>query len=77
MGPLNRGREVAEVSRSSLIDLSLSCSSAMAHKSKKAPRNFVAVAMAKRYGGGSKVMKDRRAPRGGNRNLQREYREDF
>jgi hypothetical protein len=49
----------------------------MAHKSKKAPRNFVAVAMAKRYSGGIKVMKDRRAPRGGNRNLQREYREEF
>lgn len=39
-------------------------------------RNPVIVALVRRHGGGVKVMKDRRAPRGGTRNKQREYREE-
>jgi hypothetical protein len=41
-------------------------------------RNAVAVALQKRHGFGPKVMKDRRAPRGGSRNKQRDFRnEDY
>lgn len=39
-------------------------------------RNAVAVAMVKRYGGGCRIMRDRRAPRGGAKNKQRDYREE-
>lgn len=39
-------------------------------------RNPVAVAMQRRHGGGIKVMKDRRTPRGGSKNRQRDYREE-
>jgi len=38
-------------------------------------RNAVAVALLKRHGGGVQIMKDRRTPRGGTRNKQRDYRE--
>ena len=38
-------------------------------------RNPLAIAMQKRYGGGKRVMKDRRTPRGGASNKQRAYRE--
>lgn len=38
-------------------------------------RNPVAVAMTLRYGQTTTKMRDRRAPRGGNRNRQRDYRE--
>lgn len=38
-------------------------------------RNAVAVAMVKRYGGGCRIMKDRRLPRGGAKNKQRAFRE--
>ncbi len=41
-----------------------------------APRNAVLVALHKRYGNTTKVMKDRRAPRGGARNKQQDYREE-
>ena len=37
-------------------------------------RNPVAVAMQKRHGGGVKIMKDRRTPRGGSKNKQAAYR---
>jgi hypothetical protein len=39
-------------------------------------RHAVLVACVKRYGATSKIMKDRRTPRGGTRNKQREYREE-
>lgn len=39
-------------------------------------RNPVLVALMKRHGSTTTVMKDRRAPRGGCRNKQREYREE-
>jgi hypothetical protein len=39
-------------------------------------RNPVAVALQKRHGFGVKKMKDRRQPRGGARNKQRDYREE-
>lgn len=39
-------------------------------------RNPIAVALVKRYGGGNRVMKDRRQPRAGTRNKQRDYREE-
>lgn len=41
---------------------------------KEMPRNAVAVAMQKRYGGGVRIMKDRRTPRGGAKNKQAAYR---
>lgn len=41
-----------------------------------AHRNAVLVALHKRYGNTTKTMKDRRAPRGGSRNRQRDYREE-
>lgn len=41
-----------------------------------APRHTVLVALHKRYGNTTKVMKDRRTPRGGTRNKQRDYREE-
>jgi len=37
-------------------------------------RSAVAVAMQKRHGGGVQIMKDRRTPRGGAKNKQRDYR---
>ena len=42
----------------------------------KTIRNPVAVAMVKRYGHTTSAMKDRRQPRGGTRNLFREYLDD-
>lgn len=39
-------------------------------------RNPVVVALVARHGSGVKIMKDRRTPRGGARNKQREYREE-
>lgn len=42
----------------------------------KRKQNPVAVAMRKRHGSTTTKMKDRRAPRGGARNKQKEYRED-
>lgn len=39
-------------------------------------RNTVAVAMRLRHANTTSVMKDRRTPRGGNRNRQRDYREE-
>jgi len=39
-------------------------------------RNPVIVALVRRHGGGVKMMRDRRAPRGGSRNKQRDYREE-
>lgn len=39
-------------------------------------RNPVIVALVRRHGGGVKVMKDRRSPRGGARNKQRDFREE-
>lgn len=47
----------------------------MAHKKKKEPRNPIVLACLVRYGQTTKVMKDRRDPRGGNRNKQRDYSE--
>ena len=44
--------------------------------SDNATRNPIAVAMRKRHAGTTSVMKDRRAPRGGARNLGRELLED-
>lgn len=41
-----------------------------------AQRLTVLVALHKRYGNTTKAMKDRRAPRGGARNKQRDYREE-
>jgi len=38
-------------------------------------RNPILVALIKRYGKTTTVMKDRRTPRGGDRNRQRDYRE--
>jgi hypothetical protein len=43
---------------------------------RKAPRSGIAIAMVARFGGGDKPMKDRRTPRQGARNKQREYREE-
>jgi hypothetical protein len=43
---------------------------------KQRKQNPVAVAMRKRHGKTTTKMKDRRAPRGGARNKQKEYRED-
>ena len=43
---------------------------------KRAPRSGIAIAMVARFGGGDKPMKDRRAPKKGARNKQREYREE-
>ena len=37
------------------------------------PRNVVVIAMLKRYGSTTTIMKDRRAPRGGNRNKVRNF----
>ncbi len=42
---------------------------------KKTVRNPIVVALQKRHGGGVRVMKDRRAPKGGSRNKQRDYQE--
>lgn len=42
-----------------------------------APRNPIAVAMNSRYGRTTTTMKDRRAPRGGNRNIQAEYLAEY
>lgn len=39
-------------------------------------RNPVAVAMNARYGHTTTIMKDRRTPRGGNRNKQNDFRND-
>jgi hypothetical protein len=39
-------------------------------------RNALVVAAIKRYGNTTKVMKDRRTPRGGSRNKQSDYREE-
>lgn len=44
-------------------------------KSKKA-RNPIAVAMNARYGRTTTVFKDRRQPRGGSRNRQRDYQNE-
>lgn len=44
-------------------------------KKKKEPRNPIVLACLTRYGQTTKVMKDRRNPRGGNRNKQRDYSE--
>jgi hypothetical protein len=49
----------------------------MKPKAKKAPRSGIAMAMVARFGGGDKPMKDRRAPKKGARNLQREYRQEY
>lgn len=46
------------------------------HIEQAAHRNPVAVAMQKRHGLVSKPMKDRRTPRQGARNRQRDYREE-
>lgn len=43
---------------------------------KKIPRSPVARGMFARYGAGVRIMHDRRAPRGGARNRQREWREE-
>jgi hypothetical protein len=43
---------------------------------RKAPRSGIAIAMVARFGGGDKPMKDRRTPRKGGKNLQRQYREE-
>ena len=40
-------------------------------------RNYMAVAMRKRYGQTTSVMKDRRAPRQGARNEERELLEEY
>lgn len=40
------------------------------------PRNHVLVALRKRYGNTTTAMKDRRTPRGGARNHQKDYREE-
>jgi hypothetical protein len=41
------------------------------------PRSPMLVALYKRHGSNAQAtMKDRRRPRGGNRNVQREYREE-
>jgi hypothetical protein len=40
------------------------------------PRNPIAVALYKRHGNTVTTMRDRRAPRGGSRNKQRDYREE-
>jgi hypothetical protein len=46
-------------------------------KSEDLPRRSpLLVALVARHGGGVKIMKDRRTPRGGNRNKQRDYRSD-
>jgi hypothetical protein len=45
-------------------------------KKNKRRENPIAVAMRKRHGGTTTKMKDRRAPRGGARDKQREYKED-
>lgn len=42
----------------------------------EARRSPMLVALVARHGGGVKIMKDRRTPRGGNRNKQRDYRSD-
>ena len=39
-------------------------------------RNPFAVALIRRHGGGVKPMKDRRAPRGGAKNKQRDFRDE-
>ena len=41
-----------------------------------APRNHTLVALYRRYGSTTTTMKDRRTPRGGARNKQRDYREE-
>jgi hypothetical protein len=43
---------------------------------KVAPRNTFVVAAIKGFGSSHRVMKDRRAPRGGTRNRQRDYRSE-
>lgn len=43
---------------------------------KKRKQNPIAVAMRKRHGATTTKMKDKRVPRGGTRNKQKEYRED-
>jgi len=45
-------------------------------KPSKRPRNPIAVAMRKRHGATGTKMRDRRAPRGGSRDRQRDYREE-
>lgn len=45
-------------------------------KKQKRKQNPMAVAMRKRHGATTTKMKDRRAPRGGARNKQKEYSED-
>lgn len=45
-------------------------------KKKRKNRNPIAVAMIQRYGKTTTKMKDRRQPRGGNRNRQSDYKED-
>lgn len=49
---------------------------AMKTTTKKIPRSPVARGMFARYGSGVRIMHDRRAPRGGARNRQREWREE-
>lgn len=46
------------------------------HVEKPQARSGLTEAMQKRHGTGPKVMKDRRAPRGGSKNDQRAYREE-
>jgi hypothetical protein len=43
---------------------------------KVAPRNSFVVAAIKGFGSTHRVMKDRRTPRGGNRNRQQDYRSE-
>lgn len=43
---------------------------------KLTPRHPLIVAAIKRYGSTTKAMKDRRTPKGGARNRQRDYREE-
>lgn len=45
----------------------------MATAKKPKPKNAVVIAMMKRHGRTTTVMKDRRQPRGGTRNKAREY----
>jgi hypothetical protein len=45
-------------------------------KTQKAPRNIVLVALNKRHASTTTRMKDRRAPRGGQRNKQVDYRDE-
>jgi hypothetical protein len=45
-------------------------------KKQQKRRSPIAVALRKRHGQTTTKMKDRRAPRGGSRNKQREYKED-